>query len=368
MCEEQPAPEEVWSAPGRVNLIGDHTDYHDGFALPFALPQRTVVRARRRSDETITARSAGHPEATFGPADQPGGVTGWGAYVAGVAWALRQAGVPLTGADLEVSSTVPVGAGLSSSHALECAVGLALCSLAGSTPDRTELAQIIQRAENDYVGAPTGLLDQMSILHSVPDHLSFFDAQALSVEPVPADLVGQGLVLLVIDTNAPHRHVDGAYAERRQRGEEAAHLLGVTSLREVTDVPGALAELGDTVAMRRARYVLGENERVLRSIALVREGRLAHIGPVLTESHRAAREDFESTVPEVDLAVDAAVSSGALGARMTGGGFGGAVICLVESSRVADVEFGISSAFRQAGFAAPTFFPVTPARGAGAGA
>lgn len=360
-------PEQVWSAPGRVNLIGDHTDYNDGFALPFALPLRTVVRARPRTDGVIHARSAGHADVTFAPPGQPGDVAGWGSYVAGVAWALQQSGLDTPGADLTISSAVPVGAGLSSSHSLECAVALALCGLAGLEPDRTELAGIIQRAENDYVGAPTGMLDQMAVLHSVPDHLSFFDARALSVKPVPAGLADQGLVLLVIDTNAPHQHVDGAYAERRQACEEAARRLGVVALRGVEDVDAALTELGDDVVMRRARYVLGENARVLQSVDLVRAGRLAEVGPVLTQSHEAARTDFENTVPEVDVAVQSAVSAGALGARMTGGGFGGAVIALVESTRVPQVEAAVTQAFAEHGFTAATFLPVTPARGAGTG-
>lgn len=359
--------ERTWSAPGRVNLVGDHTDYNEGLALPFALPQRTVVRVRPRPDGLLRARSVGHPDVSFRTPGQPGEVTGWGAYVAGVAWALGKAGLQIPGADLTVTSQVPVGAGLSSSHSLECAVALALCDLAGIGVDRTELARIIQRAENDYVGAPTGLLDQMAVLHSVPDHLSFFDARALTVDPVAVDLAAQGLVLLVIDPNAPHQHVDGAYAERRRSGEEAAEALGVRSLREVEDAPAALAHLGDPVVRRRARYVLGENARVLRVVDLIRAGRLADVGPVLNQSHEAARTDFENTVPAVDLTVEAAVAAGALGARMTGGGFGGAVIALVETARVCAVEDAVARALDRAGLAGASFLPVTPSRGAGAG-
>lgn len=357
----------VWSAPGRVNLIGDHTDYNQGLALPFALPLRTVARARARPDRVIRARSVGHPDVVCEIPSHPGDVSGWGAYVAGVAWALSGAGVDVPGADLDVSSSVPVGAGVSSSHSLECAVALALCDLAGVTLDRTDLAHTIQRAENDYVGAPTGLLDQMALLHSVPDHLSLFDARALTVEPVPADLASHGLSLLLVDPHAPHRLVDGAYAERRHSCEEAARQLGVASLREVTDGTAALAGLEDEVTRQRARYVLGENARVLRVVDLLRAGRPAEIGPVLTESHLAARTDFESTVPEVDLAVSASVAGGALGARMTGGGFGGAVIALVETDRVPEVEAAVTRAFEGTQEGAPTFLTVAPARGAGAG-
>lgn len=366
MRREGPA-EQTWSAPGRVNLIGDHTDYNEGLALPFALPLRTVVHVRHRRDGLIRARSTGHQDVTFSPPGQPGAVTGWGAYVAGVAWALHRSGLEIPGADLSISSDVPVGAGLSSSHSLECAVGLALCAVAGHDLDRTELATVIQTAENDYVGAPTGLLDQMAVLHSVPDHLSFFDARALTVEPVPARFTDHGLALLVIDTNAPHQHVDGAYAERRQSCEEAARRLGVRALRDVDDVDAALAALGDDVVMRRARYVLGESSRVLHTVELVRAGRLAEVGPILTESHEAARLDFENTVPEVDLAVSTAVAAGALGARMTGGGFGGAVVALVKAAHVEQVEQAVTRAFAGASFAPASFLPVTPARGAGRG-
>lgn len=356
----------VWSAPGRVNLIGDHTDYNQGLALPFALPLRTVVRARARTDQRIRARSVGRADVVCEIPGRPGDVSGWGAYVAGVAWALAGAGVNVPGADLAVSSSVPVGAGVSSSHSLECAVALALCDLAGVTLERTDLAHLIQRAENDYVGAPTGLLDQMALLHSVREHLSFFDARALAVEPVRADLDSHGLSLVLIDPHAPHRLVDGAYADRRHHCEEAARQLGVSSLREVTDA-AELAELEDVVTRMRARYVLGENARVLRVVDLLRAGRPAEIGPVLTESHLAARTDFENTVPEVDLAVSASVAGGALGARMTGGGFGGAVIALVETDRVQEVETEVTRAFGRAQNRAPSFLTVSPDRGAGAG-
>lgn len=358
----------VWSAPGRVNLIGEHTDYNDGFALPFALPLRTVVRARRREGRLVTASSVGHDPVRFTVPGAPGEVNGWGGYVAGVAWALHAAGLDVPGADLTISSDVPVGAGLSSSHSLECAVALSLCGLAGVEMDRTELALLVQRAENDYVGAPTGLLDQMAVLHSVADHLSFFDARERSVRHVPLDLAAVGLDLMVIDTRAPHRLVDGAYAERRRSCEVAARRLGVLTLREVTDPDAALAALADDPLLaRRARYILGENARVLEVVRLVETEQLAAIGPVLTASHTAAREDFENSVPEVDLAVDRAVAAGALGARMTGGGFGGAVIALVPTEAIVAVQTAVASAYRQVGYAEPTFLTLTPARGAGPG-
>ncbi len=209
---------QTWSAPGRVNLIGDHTDYNDGFALPFALPQRTTVVATPRTDGRITATSGDLEPADFADDTTPGDVSGWAAYVAGIAWVLGEhLGAPLAGADLAISSEVPRGGGLSSSHSLECAVALALLGLAGEEVPREELALLVQRAENDYVGAPTGLLDQTAILRSQADHLSFFDARDRTVEPVPCDLDAAGLTLLVIDPHAPHVLTDGGYARGATR-------------------------------------------------------------------------------------------------------------------------------------------------------
>ncbi len=356
----------TWSAPGRVNLIGDHTDYNDGFALPFALPLRTTVIATRRDDRKVVARSGGRAAIEFEVPGAVGEVTGWGAYVAGVAWALAEAGVDVPGADLEIDSEVPLGAGLSSSHSLECSVALALTGLAGVALDPTELAKIVQRAENEYAGSPTGLLDQMAIFHSRAQHLSFFDAQALTVEPVACDPAAAGLELLVIDSNAPHQLVDGAYASRRDACEAAARRLGVETLREVDDVDAALAALADDPeTQRRARHVLTENLRVLDCVALVRGGWLADIGPLLTASHISMRDDFENTVPAVDLIVETAIEAGALGARMTGGGFGGAVIALVPVVRRAAVERAVTTAALGGGHPAPSYLPVVPSAGAG---
>ncbi|WP_426246914.1 galactokinase [Nocardioides sp. LHG3406-4] len=356
----------TWSAPGRVNLIGDHTDYNGGFALPFALPLRTTVTAARRDDRTVAAGSVGHDAIEFETPGEPGAVDGWGAYVAGVAWALAESGVEVPGADLEIATDVPLGAGLSSSHSLECSVALALTGLAGLDIEATELAKIVQRVENDYVGSPTGLLDQMAILHSRAGHLSFFDARALTVEPVECDPAAAGLELLVVDSQAPHELVDGAYAERRRACEAAARRLGVETLREVDDVGAALDALADDPeTQRRARHVLTENQRVLDCVELVRGGQLADIGPLLSASHASMRDDFENTVPAVDLIVETAVEAGALGARMTGGGFGGAVIALVPVERRAAVERAVTTAALGAGHPAPSYLPVVPSPGAG---
>lgn len=356
----------TWSAPGRVNLIGDHTDYNAGFALPFALPQRTTVTARPRTDGRVTATSGDLEPADFPTTTRPGDVTGWAAYVAGIAWVLGEhLGAPVPGADLRITSEVPVGSGLSSSHSLECAVALALLGLAGEEVPREQLALLVQRAENDYVGAPTGLLDQTAILRSRAGHLTFFDARDLTVEPVPCDLDAAGLTLLVIDPHAPHQLVDGGYAARREACERAARELGVATLREVEDVDAALASLTDDETRRRARHVLTENQRVLDCVALARRGDLAGIGPLMTASHASMRDDFANSVPVVDRTVEAALAGGALGARMTGGGFGGAVVALVPRGAVPQVRAAVTAAAADAGLEAPVVLDVTPSRGAG---
>lgn len=363
----------TWSAPGRVNVIGDHTDYNGGFALPCALPRRTTVAARRRDDDVLRARSAGASEPLeLRLPGAPGEVGGWGAYVAGVAWALAQTGIAVPGADLEIDGDVPLGAGLSSSHSLECAVALALTGLADVEVPVPELARVVQRAENDYVGAPTGLLDQTASLASVAGHLTFIDARAETARPVPCDLAAAGLELLVIDTRATHTLTDGAYGSRRDACERAAARLGVGTLRELTDdldVPGALARLeelaDDPEAQRRARHVVTENARVLRVVDLVEAERYRDVGAVLTASHLSMREDFENSVPEVDLAVETAVGAGALGARMTGGGFGGSVVALVDTSMLASVQAEVRAAYVDAGLTEPGFLSVVPSRGAG---
>ncbi|PZF85453.1 galactokinase [Jiangella anatolica] len=357
------------SAPGRVNLIGEHTDYNGGFALPLAIPARTTASLRVRDDGLVVAESTapGTEPARFTVDSSPGDVTGWAAYVAGVFWALRDAGHDIPGADVSIHSTVPSGAGLSSSHALECAVAVTLNELHGLGLDRTELALLVQRAENHYVGAPTGAMDQMASLYGQDGHVILFDARAMTAEPVPCDLAGAGLSLVVVDTRVHHEHVDGGYGARRASCEEAAALLGVETLREVQDTPLAevLGKLDDDVMVRRVRHVLTENARVLDTVALLRAGRAGEIGPLLTASHASMRDDYEITVAEIDVAVDAALAAGALGARMTGGGFGGSVIALTATADAERVGAAVSSAFDQHGYASPSVFTVRPAAGAG---
>ncbi|MCL7459749.1 galactokinase [Micromonospora echinofusca] len=358
-----------WAAPGRANLIGEHTDYNDGFVLPFALPLRTVVAAAPQPGGTWTVRSELTGETiTFGAEEVagPGRVTGWGAYVAGVVWALREAGHAVPGARLAIASDVPLGAGLSSSAALEAAVLAALVDLGGLDLPAERRPRLAQRAENDYVGAPTGIMDQSAVIRCRAGHALFLDCRDESVEQVPFDLDAAGLAVLVVDSRAPHRHADGEYAARRGSCERAAGLLGVAALRDVPAdaLADALARLDEDETRRRVRHVVTENQRVLDTVALLRAGRVREIGPLLTASHASMRDDFEITVPEIDTAVEAALAAGALGARMTGGGFGGCVLALVGAERADAVAAAVTAAYAERGFAAPGHVTVLPGPGA----
>ncbi|MGW3608294.1 MULTISPECIES: galactokinase [unclassified Micromonospora] len=358
-----------WAAPGRVNLIGEHTDYNDGFVLPFALPLRTVVAADRQDGERWTVWSELSDETiTFGADDvaEPGRVTGWGAYVAGVVWALREAGHQVPGARLAIASDVPLGSGLSSSAALESAVLAALLDLGGLELPAERQPRLAQRAENLYVGAPTGIMDQSAVIRCRAGHALFLDCRDESVEHIPFDLDAAGLAVLVIDSRAPHRHADGEYAARRRSCETAAKALGVSALRDVAvdQLNAALARLDDEETRRRVRHVVTEDQRVLDTVALLRAGRVRDIGPLLTASHVSMRDDFEITVPEIDTAVEAALAAGALGARMTGGGFGGCVLALVDTGRADAVAATVTAAYAERGFTAPGTITVLPAPGA----
>ncbi|RUL92626.1 galactokinase [Verrucosispora sp. FIM060022] len=358
-----------WAAPGRVNLIGEHTDYNDGFVLPFALPLRTVAAAAPQPGETWTVWSELTGETVdFGAAEvtAAGRVTGWAGYVAGIVWALREAGYPVPGARLAIASDVPLGAGLSSSAALEAAVLAALADLGGLDLPAEAQPRLAQRAENRYVGAPTGIMDQSAAIRCRAGHALFLDCRTEQVEHIPFDLAAAGLAILVIDSNAPHRHVDGEYAARRNSCEKAAALLDVPALRDVpTDnLDDALARLPDDETRRRVRHVVTENQRVYDTVDLLRARQIQQIGPLLVASHTSMRDDFAITVPEIDTAVEAALAAGALGARMTGGGFGGCVLALVEADHSDTVANAVTDAYARRGFTAPTHTTVTPAAGA----
>ncbi|GAA5193160.1 galactokinase [Rugosimonospora acidiphila] len=360
------APTGVWSAPGRVNLIGEHTDYNEGFVLPFALPLRTTVEASAPDSPLWTVWSEQTGETvSFGPDDlAPGRVGGWAGYVAGVVWSLRQSGLDVGGARFAVSSDVPVGSGLSSSAALECAVLTALVDLGGLDLPAAKRPTVAQAAENGYVGVPTGIMDQSASTLCRAGHALFLDCRTLAVEHIPFDLTADGLSILVVDSKAPHRHTDNEYAVRRETCERAAAALGLPALRDVTDLDAALAALPDEVMRRRVRHVVTEDQRVLDTVALLRTGKVREIGPLLTASHASMRDDYEITVPEVDIAVEAALAAGAHGARMTGGGFGGCVLALVDAAAADAVGTAVAEAFAANGFTAPAWFVAVASEGA----
>ena len=359
-------PEQTWVAPGRANLIGEHTDYNEGWVLPFALDLGVTVAAGRRGDGMLAIRSC---QAPGDPADlpfaalAPGAVTGWAAYPAGVAWALREDGHPLAGgASLAVDSDLPPGAGLSSSAALECATALALDGLHGLDLPRPQLATLAQRAENDFVGVPSGIMDQSASLLSRAGHALLLDCRTGVTADVPLDPAAAGLALLIVDTGARHALGDGRYAQRRRECDRAAALLGVRSLRDVTS-PAEVGRLDDPVLRRRARHVVTENGRVKQAVALLTGGDLAGVGALLCASHASLRDDFEVSWPEADVAVDAATAAGALGARMMGGGFGGSALALVPAGQRA-VGAAITAEFARRGWPPPAFLPAVPSAGA----
>ena len=365
-------PSGFWAGPGRVNLIGEHTDYNDGFVLPFAIDRWAVAALRLRSDRTIRLATDFTDGILTADLDSIGTapVSGWSAYPLGVIWALGEFGADLStvpGFDLALMSDVPVGAGLSSSAAIECAVGVALNDAWGLGLDRRTLARVGQRAENVVVGAPTGIMDQSASLLGEPDGAVFLDCRSLEAEVVPLGLAAAGLEILVVDTRVSHAHADGGYGSRRAACEAGARALGVPSLREVgvADLDRA-REVLDEVTFRRVRHVVTENQRVLETVQLLRTAGPRAIGDLLDASHASMRDDFEISTPELDLAVETAQAQGAVGARMTGGGFGGCAIALVPTGSVDAVTLAVEAAFEAAGFAAPRVFTVRAVAGADA--
>jgi galactokinase len=405
---------EVWFAPGRANLMGEHTDYNEGFVLPFALAQGVTATATPRADGLLALRSRQKPDDPVTvelAALAPGSVSGWAAYPAGVAWALGAAGFDLAGASIDIDSDLPVGAGVSSSAALECSVALALCSLSGASVPRERLALIAKRAENEFVGAPTGIIDQSAALLCREGHAMLLDCATLARTQVPFRPSAAGAVALIVDTRVSHALVSGEYAARRAECEEAARLLGVPALGLVTDA-GAAEALADPVLRRRARHVITDSARA-RAIAsaLQRGGEggavgdgggggggggggavgaggeggeggeggavgaggeggaggdgdspdtYRYVGALLTEGHASLRDDFEVSWPQADAAVDAAIRAGAYGAKMIGGGFGGSVLALMPVEREATVRSLLSETFSARGWAAPEFLDAVP--------
>ncbi|HEY1842744.1 MAG TPA: galactokinase [Mycobacterium sp.] len=355
-----------YSAPGRINLIGEHTDYNLGWALPIALPRRTVVTFEPSDADALTVRSDRIDGSVRIPlTTKPGEVTGWAAYVAGVVWALRMAGHPVPGGAMSITSEVEMGSGLSSSAALECAALGALAT--GLHIDRLDQARLAQRAENEYVGAPTGLLDQLSSLFGEESTALLIDFRKLTVSPVSFDPSSSGVVLLLIDSRERHGHVGGEYAARRLSCERAAADVGVVSLREIQDRGVSVLDgVTDPVDARRARHVLTENQRVFDVVAALGDSDYPKVGRIFTESHASMRDDFAITTAHIDLIAETAVGAGALGARMTGGGFGGCVIALVPTDRTQAVCAAVRSAVHAADYQDPVITQTHAAQGAGA--
>lgn len=367
-------PAGVWASPGRVNLIGEHVDYNGGLCLPMALPHRTFAAVRRRDDLVVRLVSSLAPDEVWigrlaGIA--PGLVSSWVAYAGGPAWSLAQDGHPLGGFDAAIDSCVPLGAGLSSSAAIECAVVLALDDQFGvglaatGDPGRAQLAATCVRAENEVAGAPTGGMDQAASLRATAGHALLLDTLDSSVAQVPFHLAEAGLELLVIDTRAEHALVDGQYAARRAACHAAAAQLGVGTLREITDLDAALAALPDPIEQMRVRHVVTEIARVEQFVDLVRDDRVRDVGPLMNASHESLRIDYEVSCDELDVTVGAALAAGALGSRMTGGGFGGSAIALVEVDAAAAVARSIAEAFRDKGWGEPGILVAVPGAAGG---
>ena len=381
-------PQDVWSAPGRVNVIGEHIDYNGGPCLPIALPHRAFIAYSPREDRLLRLVSPQTREAVdeldldrIAPRGCEGEVSGWAAYLSGVAWALEKSGYgPLHGFDAALYSCVPRGGGLSSSAALECAMAVAIdeaegLGLAGSVSQpndagRAILVECARMAENQIAGANTGGLDQTASLRCLSGHALALDCRDMSVEHIPFDLESQGLALLVIDTRAAHSLADGQYGQRRADCEETARQLGVEQLVDVEDLEAATQALSDERLIKRMRHVVSEIARTRALIELLQEGplegdRLKVVGALMNDSHDSLRDDYEVSCLELDVAVDAARATGAYGARMTGGGFGGSAIALVDRERLEETAQAVAQAYSERGLDAPAFIVAVPSAPAG---
>jgi len=358
------APDVIASAPGRVNLIGEHIDYSQGLVLPFAISFRTTAHIRRREDHVIRIRSQQRldEEISSSIADlSPGSQGGWERYVLGVIWAL---GIN-SGVDIEIDGDVPLGAGLSSSAALECAVATGLNELFSLGLDKKQLALLTQKAENLYVGVPCGIMDQSVSLMAEAGSALLLDCRDLSTSLVPVDLGASDLELLIIDTQARHALVDGEYAKRRQACESACSKLHISSLRDIEmSALVASKKLLSEEEFKRAHHAVSEMARTLEAVDVLKRKDFAALGSLITESHVSLRDEYEVSCLELNCAVDTALAYGALGARMVGGGFGGSAIALAEQGQIEAIKSAIADAFKSAQFAEPRFFASLPSEGA----
>ena len=357
-------PDLVAAAPGRVNLIGEHIDYSDGFVLPFAIKDRTLVAARKRGDSTVRIASAQRRNkiVTVDISKVKPGLKGeWERYALGVLWAL---GVK-EGVDLLIDGHVPLGAGLSSSAALECSVATAMNHLFDLGFNLEELARLTQKAENQYVGVPCGIMDQSVSLMATQGSALLLDCRDLTTKNIPFDVASSGLELLIIDTQAHHALTDGGYAERRASCESVVAKLGITSLRELSmeQLENSRGLLTETEFVR-ARHAVTEMKRVLECVEALSNSDFEKVGQLINQSHTSLRDDYTVSCPELDTAVEAALAAGALGSRMVGGGFGGSAIALIQASKTTETIKAIEKAFSIKGFKAPRFFTSLPSQGA----
>jgi len=358
------SPDVIASAPGRVNLIGEHIDYSQGFVLPFAISYRTTAAIRRRDDQIIRVRSKqrlGDVATTSVSELLPGSQGGWERYVFGVIWAL---GIN-EGIDIEIDGDVPLGAGLSSSAALECAVAIGLNEMFSLGLNKKELALLTQKAENQYVGVPCGIMDQSVSLMAETGSALLLDCCDLSTTLVPFNLAASGLELLIIDTQAHHALVDGEYAKRRQACESACTKLQIASLRDI-DLSILIAgkDLLNDEEYKRAHHAVSEMARTLEAVDVLGKKNFVALGSLITQSHVSLRDDYEISCPELNCAVDVALAHGALGARMIGGGFGGSAIALAAQDQIEEIKDAIAEAFNITRFREPRFFTSLPSEGA----
>ena len=357
-------PDLVAAAPGRVNLIGEHIDYSEGFVLPFAIKDRTLVAARKRDDSIVRVASAQRRNKiiTVDINEVKPGLKGeWERYALGVLWSM---GVK-SGVDLLIDGHVPLGAGLSSSAALECSVATAMNHLFDMGFSLEELARLTQKAENQYVGVPCGIMDQSVSLMATNGFALLLDCRDLSTRNIPFDVASHGLELLIIDTQAHHALTDGGYAERRASCESVAAKLGVKSMRELTkeQLDSSRDKLSESEYIR-ARHAVTEMKRVLDCVEALASEDFTQVGQLLNQSHNSLRDDYTVSCPELDTAVEASLAAGALGARMVGGGFGGSAIALIQVSKTSQTISAVEKAFADKKFKAPRFFTSLPSQGA----